>query len=156
MILKDSTCLTRILPDRGRLIALDVGRKRIGLASCDDTRLITTPRAILTRQSNQKDFARIKNFFEEYKAVAIVVGLPLNMDGSDSIMSQFVEKFSENLDLALDGKIPIFLADERLTSFEAREILSTSFSNKKNKFCDDIAAQVILSSFLATFLTKQK
>ncbi len=130
-------------------MALDVGSKRIGIATSDETRTIATPKLVLTRQSNEKDFVKISEIILENKIVAIVVGMPLNMDGSKSHMSEFVEKFSKNLDEFLEKRIPIFYFDERLTSFEARRINASGLSRKK-EHCDDIAAALILEDFLST------
>ncbi len=128
----------------GRLMALDVGTKRIGIATCDATRLITTPRMILNRQSNLDEFTKIKHFAEENEVVGIVIGLPI---GSPEMM-EIIEIFAKKLDLFLEKKFPITLFDERLSSFEAKEIHASPLSRKKNKFVDDIAASLILEHFL--------
>ncbi len=132
-----------VVPD-GRLIALDVGTKRIGIATCDATRLLSSPRQILNRQSNLKDFEKIKKFIIENESVAIVIGLPI--DSPDTM--KFIIKFAENFDEFLEKKFPIFLFDERLSSFEAKEFHASPLSRKKNKFVDDIAASLILERFL--------
>jgi putative holliday junction resolvase len=149
MIFNNFDQLNQAFPKTGRLIALDVGTKRIGVAISDESRLIANPRLILTRASNQKDFAKIQQFFNENQAVAIVIGLPLTMSGEDQIMSEFVRKFSTNFDEFLEGRVPIFLFDERLSSFEARGVrASKQMSRNKPKFVDDIAASFILQHFL--------
>ncbi len=135
------------LKDSWRIMALDVGTKRIGVALSDETRLIATPKLVLNRKSNLKDFAEIAKILRENNVKAIVVGMPINMDKSASVMSEFVEKFCAELDGFLEGKIPIILFDERLTSFEAREIAASELSRKK-EFYDDIAAALILEHFL--------
>ncbi len=132
------------LPKFGRLLALDVGTKRIGIATCDSTRLIATPRMILNRHNNVDDFTKIKQFAEENEIVGIVVGLPVGYDETCKI----IQKFADNLFDFLERKIPIILFDESLSSFEAKEIHSSKLSRKKNKFVDDIAAAVILEHFL--------
>ena len=139
--------LNQVLPKLGRIMALDIGTKRIGIAICDETRFIATPKLVINRHSNIKDFAAINNFMIENQIVAIVIGLPINMDGTQSDMSKFVTNFSQNFDNFLNQKFPILLFDERLTSFEARQIASSSLSRKK-EFCDDIAASLILEGFL--------
>ena len=151
MIFKITDQLNQAIPS-GRLMGLDVGTKRIGVATYDDSKLITTPQLVLNRQSNLKDFVKIKEFFDENKITAIVIGLPLAMNGEKSKMSEFVEKFTKNFDEFLAGKIPIYLFDERLTSFEARIFNDSQLSRKKNKFYDDISASLILRSFLQGFL----
>lgn len=148
MIFNSSDQLNQDLPQKGRLMAIDVGTKRIGIALSDESRFIATPKLILNRQSNQKDFAKIQEFISENKVAAIVIGLPLTMEGKTQPMSEFAEKFAENLDEFLEKKLPIFLFEERLSSFEAREAHHSELSRKKNKFVDDIAASFILQHFL--------
>lgn len=129
-------------------MALDVGRKNIGIATCDETRTITSPRQIINRKSNLKDFTKIKEFFDQNQIKAIIIGWPLNMDESASEMSQFVENFAKNLDQFLEKQIPIQLFDERLSSFSARNFNNAELSRKKGASYDDIAASLILESFL--------
>lgn len=138
----------QVIPQSGRLLAIDVGTKRIGIALSDQSRLIATPKNIINRQSNQKDFEKIKKLIEEYQAIGIVIGIPVNMDGSPCFMTNFSIQFSENLDEFLEKKLPIFFSDERLSSFEARELNNSSLSRKRDKHCDDIAASIILQGFL--------
>jgi putative Holliday junction resolvase len=128
----------------GRLMALDVGTKRIGIATCDATRLIATPRAIFNRHGNISDLAKIKEFAEENEIVGIVIGLPIGYIDTCKI----IKNFAENLEKILEKKIPIILFDESLSSFEAKEIHASPLSRKKNKFVDDIAAAIILEHFL--------
>lgn len=132
------------LPKLGRLLALDVGTKRIGIATCDSTRLIATPRMILDRRNNVDDFTKIKQFAEENEIVGIVVGFPIGYEETCKI----IQEFADGLFDFLEREIPITLFDESLSSFEAKEIHSSKLSRKKNKFVDDIAAAVILEHFL--------
>ncbi len=153
MIIKDNTLFHKYAPSQGKLLAIDVGTKRVGLATCDDSRLLTTPRKIINRQSNAKDFALIKDLLLEEKVVAIVIGFPINMDGTLNQMSVFSQNFAAELDKFLEEKFVIFFADERLTSFEAKEIALSIDKRKKNKHHDDIAASVILRDFIDEFLS---
>ena len=149
MIFNISDQLNQALPAKGRLMALDVGTKRIGVALCDESRFLATPKLIINRLSNQQDFEKITKFITENQVVAVIVGRPLNMDGSAIPMTEFCERFAQNLDIYLEKKFPIFLFEERLSSFEAREIKALGgTSRKKNKFIDDIAASIILQHFL--------
>lgn len=131
-------------PKTGRLMALDVGTKRIGIATCDATRLITTPRVILNRHNNADDFKKIQQFIVENEIVGIVIGLPVDYDDTAKI----IKNFAKNLEEFLAEKIPIKLFDESLSSFAAKEIHASPISRKKNKFVDDIAAALILEHFL--------
>lgn len=148
MIFSNADQLNQALPTKGRLLAIDVGTKRIGIAICDETQTIATPKLILNRQSDQKDFGKIHEIILENKIVGIVIGLPLTMSGNAQEMSEFAEKFAEKFDEFLEKKFPILLFDERLSSFEAREFHASPLSRKKNKFVDDIAASVILQHLL--------
>lgn len=148
MIFNNFDQVNQALPHKGRIMALDVGSKRIGIAISDETRFLATPKLILQRQSNQKDFEKIRKFLQENQIVAIVIGHPLNMDGSAIPMTEFSEKFAKNIDEFLENKLPIFLFEERLTSFEARDVNASGVSRKKDKFIDDIAASFILQHFL--------
>ena len=149
MIFNISDQLNQALPAKGRLMALDVGTKRIGVALSDESRFLATPKLIINRLSNQQDFEKIVKFITENQIVAAIIGRPLNMDGSAIPMTEFCERFAQNLDIYLEKKFPIFLFEERLSSFEAREInASGGISRKKDKFIDDIAASIILQHFL--------
>lgn len=147
-IYEDAKPLNETVKKAGRLIGLDVGRKRIGVAICDETRLIASPKLVINRESNVKDFAKIQKIITENNIVVAVIGLPLQMNGEESEMSQFVRKFINNFDEFLEQKFPLFLFDERLTSFEARKFNSSNLSRQKNNFCDDIAASLILQGFI--------
>ncbi len=138
-------------PKFGRLLAIDVGTKRLGLALSDASRFIATPKIIINRVSNQKDFEKIRNFIAENEVIGIVIGRPIQLDDSRTPMTQIAEDFSENFDQFLEKKLPIFLFEERLTSFEAREINVSEISRKRTKHVDDIAASFILQHFLDYF-----
>jgi len=152
ILLEPNQDYKKILPKKGSLMAIDVGSKRIGIAKSDETRIIATPKLIINRSSNLKDFAKISELINEYQAAALVVGYPVNMDGSTIEMSQFAQKFAENLNEFLENKFAIFLFEERLSSFEARTLGYNKISrNHKSKFIDDIAASIILQHFLDEF-----
>jgi len=142
----------------GRIIALDVGTKRIGVAICDDSQTISTPKTIINRQSNQKDFIAILQILQDTNAIAIVIGLPINLDESNSAMSEFVKRFAQNLEQFLHdnfenstikNKIDILLFDERYSSYTARSINNHNLKKgKQKKFLDDVASSLILEHFL--------
>ena len=155
MIFNDLNQVNQALPVKGRIMALDLGTKRIGIALSDETRFIATPKLVLNRHGNVADFVKIKNFFEENKAVAIVIGRPIQMNGEPHQMTVFAENFAKNFNEFLENKFPLFLFEERLTSFEAKELHASSLSRKKNEFVDDIAASLILQHFLDSFCQRQ-
>ncbi len=162
MLINDFNKYKKNLADKtstnhGRIIALDIGSKRIGVAICDDKQIISTPKTIINRESNQKDFIKILKILYDTKAIAIVIGLPLNLDGSQNPMTDFVSKFAKNLEQFLHynfenstikNEIDILLFDERYSSFTARCINQNKSSSTKHQFIDDVAASLILEHFL--------
>jgi len=129
-----------------RYLAIDYGDKRTGLAICDPAETIASP---LTVIHGQKELPKkIADIVETENVEAIVLGLPLNMDGSTGPQAELVFKFADRLKAHLD--IPIHFQDERLSSFSAEEKLSrTEFTRKKKKKrLDAIAAAEILQAFL--------
>jgi putative holliday junction resolvase len=145
MIYNDLKQLNQDFPNKGRLLGLDVGTKTIGVAVCDGDWLVANPRLTIYRKGGKVDFLAIKNFIVENKIVAIVVGLPLNMDGTKSAMSEFIRKFALGLDEFLEDFKIIFF-DERLSSFAAEELLESGQvkNNLRKGKIDQIAASVIL------------
>lgn len=135
--------------EKGRLIALDVGTKTIGLAITDDTQSIITPVDTIYRKGNKKDIPILVNIFQEKKVKGIIVGLPLSFDDKDTDCSTFIKRFTNNL--SLETNLPIFFQDEKLSSFEAEDLMLDKVGfNKTKKVVDKIAASYILESFLNT------
>ncbi|MFN8491676.1 MAG: Holliday junction resolvase RuvX [Caldilineaceae bacterium] len=133
----------------GKLLALDVGLARIGVAVCDPLRLTVRPVTVLQRASRRADFQYLAQLVRNEEVVAVVCGLPLNMDGSESNQSQTVRKWALRLAQALRTllgySLPVIFWDERLTTFAAQAIMAEQGS----KFGEDaIAAAVILQSYL--------
>ena len=106
------------LPTKGRVLALDPGTKRIGLAVTDETQTLARPLPQIERRSWKKVLADIRDIAQEFDAVCLVIGLPLNTDGSESEMSEYARRMARNFELSLE--IPVVLEDERVTSYEAR------------------------------------
>lgn len=151
MIFDNFNLLNESLPKEGRIMAIDVGTKRMGIAVSDKSRMIATPKTTINRKGNKLDFPQIKDLIEENDAQAIIIGLPINMDESENEMSKFTRNFAKNLDEFLNNKAKIYLHDERLSSFMAKDDLLqmvTGKKNKKKKIIDQMAASVILQSFL--------
>jgi putative Holliday junction resolvase len=136
------------MPNSGRLLALDPGTKRVGLAITDETRTIAVPIETIDRTSWKKLLSAIRVVIASYDAVAVIVGLPLNTDGSESFMSQEARKIADKLRLSLSQ--PVFLQDERVTSYEARARLWERGvePSKTKQFVDSEAAAIILTDFL--------
>lgn len=131
-----------------RIIGLDVGEKRIGVAISDPLGITAQRAGVITRKKLEDDINEIKRYVDEYKADSMVVGMPLNMDGTKGRSAQKVAEFVETLSSAL--KIPLATYDERLSTKESEKFLiSSDVSRKKRKrVIDTIAAQLILQSYL--------
>ena len=146
----DPPALTEIpdVPAAGRILAIDPGTKRVGLAITDETRAIATPLKTIDRTSWKKLLSEIKAVIGTYDAAAVVVGLPLNSDGSESFMSREARDIARKLGLSLG--IPVYLQDERVTSYEARGRLWEQGipPAQTKKFVDSEAAAIILTDFL--------
>lgn len=132
---------------KGKILSLDIGKKRIGVAICDETQTFCLPKEIIHRKNENQDFSKIHEILKDNYIKILVIGLPINMDESQSEISKFVENFTEKLDIYLSKKYPIFLQDERLTTFSAKEINNSQIS-KNAKYVDDISASLILENFL--------
>lgn len=132
------------LPEGGRLAGLDVGSKTIGLAWCDAGWQFASAAETLKRGKFAKDLEQLRARFAEQRIAGLVVGLPLNLDGSDSAQTQSVRAFARNLDAALD--LPILLWDERWsTQAVERAMIGTDVSRKKRAArVDAVAAEYIL------------
>ncbi len=137
------------LKEAGRLVAIDPGTKRVGVAVCDEHRVVSRPLPVIQRTSWKKLLLQIKNTLAEFDAVALVVGLPYNFDGTESEMSTEARDLARKFALSLD--LPVFLQDERATTYEARGRLWSSGLDGKamRNAVDSEAAAIILSDFVS-------
>ncbi|MEA3329056.1 MAG: Holliday junction resolvase RuvX [Candidatus Omnitrophota bacterium] len=131
-----------------RILGLDIGQKRIGLALSD--RLGCTAQGLdtLIRANDSRDIDSLREIIKKYDVEEIVAGLPLNMNGSAGPSAEKVMGFIETL--RKDLKLPVKTWDERLTSLQARGVLlQANLSRKKRKkVTDKLAAQLILQGYL--------
>ena len=134
--------------DKCRLIGLDLGSKRIGVSICDDMQLIATPLKTINRNSLKDLVDELKLIVDENDIKGIIVGNPLNMDGSSGRSAQSVKDTTENIEKNLD--IPICLWDERLSTVGAFNLSSQLDINvsKREKKIDENAAAFILQGAL--------
>ena len=136
------------LPPRGKLIGLDLGTKTIGVAVSDALRMTATPLETIKRTKFTADAARLRQIIDETGAVGIVLGLPLNMDGSEGPRVQSTRAFARNL----AGLIPLPLAfwDERLsTSAVTRMMIEADLRrDRRAELVDKLAASYILQGAL--------
>jgi putative Holliday junction resolvase len=131
-----------------RILSLDVGEKRIGMALSDALGIIAQQLDTLTRKNEESDFKLIKDILKEKEVAEIVVGFPLNMDGTAGPKAEEINRFVEKLRRQCD--IPVKLWDERLTTRQADRLLrEADVSRRKRKKLDDkLAAQLILQSYM--------
>ncbi len=119
-------------------MAFDFGLTRIGVAIGQPLTGTATPLAIIKARDGQPKWNQIEALIQEWQPARLVVGLPLNMDGSPSDMSDRAQKFGRRLTGRFN--LPVELADERLTTREARSLTGS-------ETIDDVAAQLILESY---------
>jgi putative holliday junction resolvase len=136
------------VPADGRILAIDPGTKRCGVAISDEMRVTTRPLAAVPRTSWKKLLSNIKQTVSDFDAKALVIGLPLESDGSESEMSMMARDMARKFDLSLD--VPVFLQDERVTSYEARKRLWERGidPDETQAYVDSEAAAIILADFL--------
>ncbi|MDM9382977.1 Holliday junction resolvase RuvX [Chlorogloeopsis sp. ULAP01] len=137
-------------------LGLDVGRKRIGVAGCDRTGLIATGITTIERTSFERDVEQIRQLVVEREVQVLVVGLPYSMDGSLGFQARQVQKFAKQLSKVI--KLPLEYVDERLTSFQAEQLLiAENRSPSRHKaLIDRKAAALILQQWLDARRTNLK
>ena len=130
------------------IAAIDLGRRRIGVAVTDAASMGAYPVGIVERRALKDDLEAIAAMLRDRDVSAIVVGLPLNMDGSEGPAARGARKFADQLATALGVGVELF--DERLTSFEARERLADMPARKgaRKTGLDALAAVVILEGWM--------
>jgi putative Holliday junction resolvase len=159
-------------PKPGKILALDYGRARIGLALADSDARIAQPHDTLERVNRNEDMRRLREFVRDHNIQQIVVGLPLRLDGSHGDMAEETTGFANRLRKQIG--IPVIMMDERLTSWEAERILEEELGrrithetthdgkrkhlrNAQGKYTvDAIAATVILREYLSRESGKQE
>ena len=130
--------------EKCRLIGLDLGSKRIGVSICDEKQLIATPYKTINKSKNNELIEELKNIIQENDIKAIIIGYPLNMDGSAGSSAQSVNDVSKNIDKEID--VDVCLWDERLSTVGAFNLSSQLDVNvsKREKNIDQNAAAFIL------------
>jgi putative Holliday junction resolvase len=132
----------------GRILAIDYGSRRMGLAVSDLLGITSQGIETLQRKNKRSDFSRLGQIIREYDVREIVLGNPLRMSGEEGTQSEKVARFAE--ELRQKFKLPVHLWDERLTSAEANRVLRESEISiqKRAQAVDRMAAVLILQSFL--------
>ncbi|MEX0718494.1 MAG: Holliday junction resolvase RuvX [Planctomycetaceae bacterium] len=135
-------------PERGRLLGMDYGTKRVGVALSNPDQTIASPLETWEGQDEAQEERRLKTLVEDYGVAGLVIGLPVHMSGAEGGMAAEARAFGKYL-AAVTG-LPVRFWDERFTSIEADEhLLSADLSRKKRKgIRDRLAAQILLQNYL--------
>jgi putative Holliday junction resolvase len=143
--------------DPGVVLAIDYGRRRIGLALSDALGTTARPLATWTRSNRRRDLARLRDLCREHGVTQIIVGRPLHLDGTQSEMASEAARFGERVSQSLN--LPVEFVDERLTSWDAHETIrsvrgkshvrSRHRRSGARRTLDDVAAAVILREYLS-------
>ncbi len=139
----------RGFPSKGRLVALDPGTKKVGVAVCDELQLTVRRVKTIKRTSWKKLLSEVSSILEDFDAVGLIVGLPLNSDGSESEMSAEASDMARKFALSLS--VPVTLQDERTTTYQARRNLWDRGKSEESvrELVDAEAAALILEDFLS-------
>jgi putative Holliday junction resolvase len=131
-----------------RVLAIDYGRKKIGLALSDELQLTAQPLLVLERVNRRDDLRRLRDICRKQGVARILVGHPLHMTGEAGEMAEEAARFAARLRKELG--IEVDLVDERLTSWEATRMIAEtgSSSRRKDRSLDDVAAAIFLREYL--------
>lgn len=147
----ESTVESIDLIQHGRVLAFDLGARRVGVAVSDENRIAVRPLENITRTSWKKLLVDIRQLVARFDAVAVVIGLPINLDGTEGAAAVETRRVCFNMSRSLD--IPVYLQDERLTSRAAESELllqaTLSVSELKEQV-DGVAATIILRDFISS------
>lgn len=152
LLTADRALFRAALPQGGRLIGLDVGTKTIGLALCDANWSIASPAHTVTRGKFTKDKIALAAFMDQQQVKGVVIGLPLNLDGSESPRSQASRAFGRNI---ADLGLPVLMWDERWsTQAVTRTLLEADASRaRRSELVDKLAASYILQGAIDGLMT---
>lgn len=146
---RDIPAFYSTLPPRGRLLALDVGEKTIGLAMSDDERMVASPLKLIERSKLSKDMQTLSALAREYAVAGLVVGYPLNMDGTEGPRCQATRQFAR--DMAEKIALPTLLWDERLSTVAVNRMMIDEADlsrQRRGELVDKLAATYLLQGVL--------
>jgi len=131
-----------------RILGLDYGSKRIGVAVCDELGMTAQGLATIARKNRKQDLEEIAGFIRTYNVEKIVIGYPIRLDGTEGIQCEKVGKFASILESAFS--LPVIKWDETLSTKEAEEILirANMRRDKRKNIVDRVAASLILQGYL--------
>lgn len=132
------------------LLGFDYGSRKIGVAVGQELTRSSTPLKTLRHSGGEPDWRAIGELIDQWRPAALVVGIPLNMDGSEQPMTAAAQRFQRRL----EGRygLPVYAADERLSSIEAEQLLhdaSAGGKRSRRQSVDDVAAHIILQTFFS-------
>ena len=132
-----------------KILAVDLGDARTGLALCDEGELLAFPAGVIHEKNREKILEKVANIARERRAGHVIVGYPKNRNNTLGERAKISEKFAESLKALLD--VPVELWDERGTTLSAQIALNagTTKGKKKRQVVDEVAATILLESFLA-------
>ncbi len=139
-----------------KIIALDIGKKKIGVAISNEKKNLTIPLSVIAKEKLQEELI---NMLKELSPGGILIGLPINPSIKNSRTQQMIQDITKNIDMYLtknNYELPILFWDESYTSLEAEELTNNFFKNKKEqkKYIDKFAAKIILDDFFREKLNK--
>ncbi len=139
-----------------RVLALDVGDKRIGVAISDPSQVLARSLKVIQRGSRQEDFAAVARLVEEYEVEKVVVGYPRSLDGKAHAQAKKVERYATGLAESLT--VPMLLWDERFSTVTAERLMREAGlrGKKRWKGIDAVAAAVILQDYLDSQIQNPK
>ncbi|MFK8040684.1 MAG: Holliday junction resolvase RuvX [Rickettsiaceae bacterium] len=142
-----------IIDQNKPILGIDYGKKKIGFAISNSCKTIAMPLKIISNKSNQYVIDIIESLIVQYHICAVVIGLPLSLDGSSNDQTRFTEAFAQGLSTICD--ISIYMQDERFTSKAADNMLKAIDIKRKvrNSIDDSVAACVILNNLLSKLKT---
>ena len=129
-----------------RILGIDYGNRRVGIAISDELQLTAQPHKLLIRENDENLISDIKEIIHSHNIEKIVIGLPVLLDGSHSSQTKKTRKFISRIRQSSD--LPIEKWEERLSTIEAGKILTGTSIKKKKENIDIISAQLILQSYL--------
>lgn len=149
MLVNSSAEFLSALPQTGRIMALDVGSTTIGLALSDGLRSIASPLETIDRKKFSKDLAQLQSLIEKHAVGGLVIGNPLNMDGSAGPRTQSTRTFVSNISKSI--ALPMLLWDERLSTMAVERMMvdEADLSRaRRAELVDKLAASYMLQGFL--------
>jgi putative holliday junction resolvase len=148
MLLNSAADFAAILPKTGRLLGLDVGDTTIGLSMSDGLRKVASPLETIERKKLSKDIERMKTLIAEHGVAGLVIGNPINMDGSAGPRVQSTKTFVSNI--GKDIKLPMLLWDERMSTMAVERMMLEADLTRQRRavLVDKLAAAYMLQGFL--------